>query len=112
MGSFEVAMPILGGLALVLLLLVSALTLFTTRYTRYKDMFRDLRLYVFVFLVIAIGGLICYSVNKTAEQNNPIIPKTSTKVSAPSSIKPDDLLVAPGSNNKTIIDKDKGSQTQ
>ncbi len=112
MGSFEEAMPILGGLALVLLALVSALSLFTTRYTGFKDKVLVIKLGMFLFLVITIGGLICYSVNKTAEQNNPIIPKISTETSISSSIKPDDLLVAPASNNKTIIDKDKGSQTQ
>jgi hypothetical protein len=112
MGSFEVAMPILGGLALVLLALVSAVSLLTTRYTSLKDRVSDIKLWMFVFLVIIISCLIYYSVNKIAEQNNPIIPKISTETSVSSSIKSDDLLVAPGSTNKTIIDKDKDSKTQ
>lgn len=112
MESFEVAMPILGGLALVLVALVSAVSLFTTRYTSFKNRVLDIKLWMFVFLVITIAYLICYSVNKTTEQNNPIIPKISTETSVSSSIKPDNLLVALGSNNKSIIDKDKDSQTQ
>ena len=79
MDSFEIAMPILGGLALVLLALVSAVSLFTTRYTRSKDVFRDPRLWAFLFLVGAIIVLVCYSVGTTAEQNKPIFTMTSTK---------------------------------
>ena len=86
MGAFEEAMPILGGLALVLIAFVSAVSLFTTRYISLKAIVLDVKLWMFVVLVITIGGLICYSVNKTAEQNKPIGPKISTEAPVPSSI--------------------------
>lgn len=66
--TYNEAMPILGGLSLVLILFVTVASLVTSKFYRYRDILKDVRSWL-VFSLIIILGLLVWSSRK--ERQNP-----------------------------------------
>ncbi len=66
--TYNEAMPILGGLSLVLILFVTVTSLVTSKFDRYRDILKDVRSWL-AFSLIIILGLLVWSSQK--EQQSP-----------------------------------------
>jgi tetratricopeptide (TPR) repeat protein len=66
--TYKEAMPIVGVLALVLILFVTVASLVTSKFYRYRDILKDVRTWL-VFLLIIVLGLLVWS--SQIEKQNP-----------------------------------------
>lgn len=56
--TYNEAMPILGGLSLVLILFVTVASLVTSEFCRYRDICKDVRTWLVFLIIIVLGFLI------------------------------------------------------
>lgn len=66
--TYKEAMPILGGLSLVLILFVTVASLVTSKFDRYRDILKDVRSWIVLSLIIILGLLVLSS---RKERQNP-----------------------------------------
>lgn len=72
--TYNEAMPILGGLSLVLILFVTVSSLVTSKFYRYRDILKDVRSWLAFLLIIILALLVWFS---QREQQNPDAPSTN-----------------------------------
>lgn len=72
--TYNEAMPILGGLSLVLILFITVASLVTSKFNRCLDILKDARFLLAVVLIIILGFLLWKS---QREQQNPDAPSTN-----------------------------------
>lgn len=72
--TYNEAMPILGGLSLVLILFVTVAGLITSKFYRYRDILKDVRSWLAFSLIIILALLVWFS---QREQQNPDAPSTN-----------------------------------
>jgi len=72
--TYNEAMPILGGLSLVLILFITVASLVTSKFYKYRDILKDVRSWL-AFLLIIILALLVWGSQR--EQQNPDAPSTN-----------------------------------
>jgi hypothetical protein len=56
--TYKEAMPILGGLSLVLLLFITVASLVTSKFYRHRDILKDVRTWLAILLILVLGFLV------------------------------------------------------
>jgi len=56
--NYKEAMPVLGGLSLVLLLFITVTSLVTSKFYRYRDILKDVRTWLAILLIFILGFLV------------------------------------------------------
>lgn len=76
--TYDQAMPLLGGLSLVIALLVAIASIMTSRFNRYRDIPKDPRFWIISVLSIVIATLVYFSIKEAKTTiNTPKVPTAS-----------------------------------